>query len=76
MLKYPLSKITVRVILITTSKNQLLHLKLHFEKSPNNPTLRFLNTNSTFLSEVVKLVVLVLVAPATTAISERLFSTL
>ena len=38
--------------------------------------LRSLNTNSTFLSEVVKLVVLILVAPGTNATNERSFSAL
>ena len=38
--------------------------------------LRSLNKNSTFLSEVVKVVVLILVAPATNATSQRSFSAL
>ena len=64
-------------------KTQLLLLKSHFEKNPNDPTLmdvvaylRSLNTSSTFMSEVVKLVILILVAPATNATSERSFSAL
>ena len=64
-------------------KIQLSLLKSHLEKSTNDPSLkdiitylRSLKTCSTFLSEVVKLVTLILVAPATNATSERSFSAL
>ena len=64
-------------------KTQLLLLKSHLQKSVSDPALidiliylRSLRASSTFLSEVVKIVILILVAPATYVISEQSFSAL
>ena len=64
-------------------KTQLLLLNSHLEKSFSDPSLidiltylRSLRASSTFLSEVVKIVILILVAPATNATSERSFPAL
>ena len=60
-------------------RSQLLLLKSHFKNS-SPPGLmniaKFVQENQQLLSEVVKLLVLVLVAPATNATSERCFSAL
>ena len=87
MLSWLLSKTFIRKPLeafgIQVLKTQFLLVKSHLEKSVTNPSLidiltylRSLRASSTFLSEVVMIVILILVAPGTNATSERSFSAL